>query len=332
LEYAGNNLKGLFAQRRNLLRPRFYRLLFDWRRFSELSLALLKSIDDSLTVGEFLREHRFSKPFIDHYFLPMGSAIWSCPLGTFEQFPIRFIVEFYRNHGLLSLRDRPQWRTIVGGSRRYVEAMTARFQDSIRMSCPVRRVQRFDDRVKIETANAIETFDHVVLACHSDQALRILDQDASNTETDVLSAFPYERNTAVLHTDVSVLPKRRAAWASWNYRIGNDQSRSHRLEANNSKATVSYDMNILQHIQSKHEFIVTLNSDDQIDPKKVLKQIIYHHPIFTTDRAAAQQRHGELIDQNRTSFCGAYWGNGFHEDGVVSAIAVCEKLRAECAV
>lgn len=323
LEYSGNGLRGIFAQRRNLVRPRFYRLLADWRRFNELSTTIFDSIDESLTVGEFLTSHRFSSAFIDHYFLPMGSAIWSCPLGSFLEFPIRFIIEFYRNHGLLSLNDRPQWRVIRGGSKEYVGAMINRIDGSIRKKSPVRSVRRLEDKVVIRLDDGEESFDHVILACHGDQALRILGSDASALESEILSQFPYERNRAVLHTDHSVLPRRRAAWSSWNYHIGTDA---------NAKATVSYDMNILQHIDSQNEFIVTLNGDDRINSSKILSKFEYHHPVFTSNRDAAQRRHHELINQNRTSFCGAYWGNGFHEDGVKSAMAVCQAMRAECMV
>ncbi len=327
LEYSGTGIRGLFAQHSNLLRPRFYRLLADWRRFSELSIKLFDTLDDSLTVGEFLNAHGFSRTFSELYFLPMGSAIWSCPLGTFNEFPIRFIIDFYRNHGLLSLRDRPQWRVVNGGSREYVRAMTRRFSDSIRTNSPVNSVRRHVTHVEVESRHGTESFDHVVLACHSDQALRMLADDASPTERDILSAFPYEKNKAVLHTDVSVLPKRRAAWASWNYHIGTSTS-----SAKDGAATVSYNMNILQHVQSKHEFIVTLNGTDRIDQSKILREFEYQHPVFTARRNAAQRRHSEILNQNRTSFCGAYWGNGFHEDGVNSAIAVCDAIGSECLV
>ena len=327
LEYSGTGLRGLFAQRCNLLRPRFYRLLADWRRFSELSIKLFETLDESLTVGEFLEAHRFSRAFSELYFLPMGSAIWSCPLGTFNEFPIRFIIDFYRNHGLLSLRDRPQWRVINGGSREYVTAMTRRFSDSIRTSTPVKGVRRHAGHVDVESRHGTESFDHIVLACHSDQALRVLGDDASTTERDILGAFPYEQNKAVLHTDISVLPKRRAAWACWNYHIDRPTSSS-----TNGAATVSYNMNILQHVRSEHEFIVTLNGNDRIDQNKILQEFDYQHPVFTARRHAAQCRHGEIVNQNRTSFCGAYWGNGFHEDGVNSAIAVCDAIGSECLV
>ncbi len=321
LEYNGSSLNGLFAQRRNLFRPSFHRMIRDILRFNREGpeLVLSRPADDSMTVGEFLKQHRYSREFADQYLLPMGAAIWSCPTGTFAEFPIRFIVEFYRNHGLLSVRHRPTWRVIEGGSRTYVAAMVPRFHDRVRLNTPVESVRRTVDGVDVTPLGQMaERFDHVVFACHSDQALRML-ADPMPAERELLGAFPYERNSAVLHTDESLLPRRRLAWASWNYQIPAEPT---------AHATVSYCMNILQHIRSKHTFCVTLNSDDRIDPANVLGRFEYHHPIFTTRRAAMQARHREVLNVNRTSFCGAYWGNGFHEDGVNSALAVCEALSA----
>ena len=316
LEYNGTSLNGLFSQRSNLFRPRFYRMIRDILRFNREAQTSASDASDDSTVSDFLSENRYSDEFAQHYLLPMGSAIWSCPTSTFADFPIRFIVQFYKNHGLLSLRDRPTWRVVRGGSNQYVAALTRRFRERIRLNCPVESVVRLDDGVRVQPrSSANETFEEVVFACHSDQALTILGNDASPTERDVLSEFPYEPNTAVLHTDTSVLPKRTRAWASWNYRIP---------AAPSHHATVTYDMNRLQHISSKNVFCVTLNGCDGIDEQKVIRRFQYSHPIFTARRAKAQKRHSELIRTNRTSFCGAYWGNGFHEDGVNSAIAVCE--------
>ncbi len=329
LEYNGSSLNGLFAQRRNLVRPSFYRMLSDILRFNRDApeLVLSRPATDESTVGEFLTRHRYSREFAEHYLLPMGAAIWSCPIGTFENFPIRFIVEFYKNHGLLSVRNRPTWRVMEGGSRNYVAKMAERLRDRVRLSTPIEQVRRSMNEVLIVPKNSPpETFDHVVFACHSDQALRML-ADPTATERAVLSEFPYGRNIAVLHTDRSVLPKRRRAWASWNYHVRGPSSRTGLLSSNSEQAaTVTYQMNLLQHLRSRHDFNVTLNSDEQIDSAKVLRRFEYHHPIFTVRRAAAQARHRELINVNRTSFCGAYWGNGFHEDGVVSALRVCESL------
>ncbi len=323
LEYNGSSFNGLFAQRRNLLRPGFYRMLRDVLRFNREApeLVLGQATSNETTVGEFLARHRYSREFAEYYLLPMGAAIWSCPLGTFENFPIQFIIEFYRNHGLLSIRHRPTWRVIEGGSRTYVEKMVQRFRERIQLSTPIECVRRSASEVIVVPRNRPpETFDHVVFACHSDQALRML-ADPTATERAVLSEFPYGRNIAVLHTDPGVLPKRQRAWASWNYRLTGEPSKH-----NEQAATVTYQMNMLQNLQSKHVYNVTLNSDDRIDPAKVIQRFEYHHPIFTVRRATAQARHPELINVQRTSFCGAYWGNGFHEDGVVSALRVCEAL------
>lgn len=321
LEYNGTSLNGLFAQRRNLVRPAFWRMLREIVRFNRI--APREVLDENraefsgMTVGQYVALRRFSPEFVRQYLLPMGSAIWSCPTGVFEQFPIRFLVEFYQNHGLLSVNHRPTWRVVEGGSRSYVTALLRRFSGQLHLNAPIGSVRRLADGVEVTPRGAApRRFDHVVFACHSDQALRML-ADPSPVELDLLGAFPYERNTAVLHTDTSLLPRRRRAWASWNYRLGADSE---------SRATVTYCMNILQHLQSRHTFNVTLNSDDRIDPAKVLGRFVYEHPIFTTRRAAVQARHAELIDANRTSYCGAYWRNGFHEDGVVSALAVCRKL------
>jgi predicted NAD/FAD-binding protein len=316
LEYNGHSLKTLFAQRRNLVRPSFYRMLADIVRFNREATKQIDDHDETMTVGEFLAKYRYSKSFAEHYLLPMGAAIWSCPMGKFREFPIRFIVEFYKNHGLLNIANRPTWRVVCGGSRTYVKAMTKSFQDRIRLRSPVVNVERFLDHVVIHTPTGSERFDRVVFACHSDQALKILGAQATVDEREILSAFPYERNVAVLHTDESLLPKRKAAWASWNYRV-NGQA--------NSPASVTYNMNILQGLRSPQTFCVTLN-DQSMAPDKVLRRIEYDHPVFTTARAEAQKRHFELLTSNRTSFCGAYWRNGFHEDGVVSAIRVVEAL------
>jgi predicted NAD/FAD-binding protein len=318
LEYNGCSLNTLFAQRRNLLRPSFYRMLADILRFNREARRLVDQCDDDTTVGEFLARHRYSREFADQYLLPMGAAIWSCPTGTFSQFPIRFIVSFYHNHGLLSVRNRPTWRYVLGGSRTYVQAMIHGFRDRIRLRTPVQSVRRFADHVSVQPRDGdAEKFDHVIFACHSDQALRMLGDGATRSEREILSAFPYGRNVAVLHTDESVLPRARRAWASWNYRLTGDES---------ALASVTYNMNILQKIRSRHTLCVTLNDESRIAPERVLRRFEYHHPIFTTRRTAAQARHSELLNHNRTSFCGAYWGNGFHEDGVVSALRVCEAL------
>ncbi len=320
LEYAGQSLNSLFAQRRNLLSPRFVRMLMDIVRFNRRALRQADQLSLSMTVAEFLQAGGYSDAFAQQHLLPMGAAIWSCPLGTFSQFPIRFIVEFYRNHGLLNIFNRPVWRVITGGSQTYVAALTESFRDRIQLQSPVQAVRRHLTGVEVTVrGRAPEWFDHVIFACHSDQALRILGADATPSERDVLGKFPYGRNVAILHTDSSILPRCRRAWASWNYRLTGDED---------APASVTYNMNILQELRSRHTFCVTLNDESRIDPGRILGRFEYAHPIFTTERSSAQARHGELLVMNRTSFCGAYWGNGFHEDGVVSALKVVDALRS----
>ena len=313
LEYNGSSLNGLFAQRRNLVRPGFHRMLRDILRFNREATEHLDRVPEGMTVQEYLANHRYSRAFADQYLLPMGAAIWSCPTETFARFPIRFIIEFYAHHGLLQIRDRPQWRVITGGSRQYVERLTAPYRERIRLSTPVHAVHRNGAGVMVESSRGLEQFDQVVLACHSDTSLRLL-RDADSVETDLLRAFPYGRNRVVLHTDDSVLPRRRRAWASWNYHIP---------PSSQARPTVTYWMNRLQGIESRHNFCVTLNEEQAINPAQVLGTYDYAHPVFTVERAAAQQRHREVIRRRGVSLCGAYWGNGFHEDGVRSALSVC---------
>lgn len=321
LEYNGHSLSTLFAQPGNLLRPGFHRMLLDILKFNREArrLAVDGAGDDETTVGDFLRRRSYSRQFAEQYLLPMGAAIWSCPVGTLAEFPIRFLVDFFHQHGLLNVRHRPTWRVIQGGSRRYVEALTAPFRDRIRVATPVLRVRRSIDRVELTLPDGLtERYEHVVFACHSDQALRLLGAGATPLEREVLGAFPYSRNVAVLHTDSSLLPRARRAWASWNFRVTDDAS---------APPSVSYNMNILQGLRSRETLCVTLNAEAQIDPARILRRFEYHHPVFTTRRAAAQARHSELLLANRTSFCGAYWRNGFHEDGVVSGMRVAEAIQ-----
>ena len=315
LEYNGSSLNGLFTQRRNLLRPSFLRMLRDILRFNRDGAVDAERVSARQTVGDYLLQGRYSEEFAHQYLLPMGAAIWSCPCSDFADFPIRFILDFYVHHGLLSLRDRPVWRIIDGGSQTYVGLLVEPFHDRIRLRCPVREVTRHENGVVVRHASGENTFDEVIFACHSDQALRMLN-DADGLETELLSAFPYSDNTAVLHTDETILPRQQRAWASWNYHI-TDQEKM--------RPALTYNMNILQQIDSSKTFCVTLNEDDSINPDEVLARFKYSHPVFTMRRAEVQQRHHEVIRRRHTSFCGAYWRNGFHEDGVVSALAVCAR-------
>ena len=318
-EYSGSSLNTLFAQRANILKPGFYRLLWDILRFNRDASRDADDLSSYMTAEDYVRKNGYSDEFAHKYLYPMGSAIWSCDVDAFAQFPIKFIAQFYRNHGLLQIKNRPQWRTIPGGSRSYVNAIIKPIKDRIQLKTPINRIERFENEVLVWTNDSgPQSFDHVIFACHSDQALSILKSNASQLERVVLSAFPYSRNVATLHTDESLLPKRRLAWAAWNYRLN---------EHTGSPACVTYNMNILQHLQCQSTVCVTLNGEELIDPKKILRNFIYHHPIFSTERENAQSHHDQLINRNRTSYCGAYWGNGFHEDGVVSALKVVERLR-----
>jgi predicted NAD/FAD-binding protein len=324
LEYRGMDLAGLFAQRRNVFRPRFWKLLRDFVRFRDIALQLADDHEE-ITVGQFFQQNSFSEWFIHKYFLPMGSAVWSCPRATFETFPIRFIIDFYRNHGMLGVQERPRWHVVSGGSREYVRALLQRLDAQIHLECPVQSVHRRGKGVDLAFAGGrIENFDHVVLACHADQALRMVGGDATATETELLSKFPYERNEVVLHTDVSLLPRRRKAWASWNYWVRGSED---------EKASVTYNMNILQGLNTEKTYCVTLNDTSRIDPQKVLRSFVYDHPVFQAGRSRYQGRHEELIDLQHISYCGAYWANGFHEDGVQSALRVArilEKKESAC--
>lgn len=314
LVYNGESLRGLLANPWNLASPTFYRLLADILRFNRVAPAKLEEVDSEETVGQFLKRLRFSNAFAENYLLPMGAAIWSCPMAQFAEFPIRFIIEFYVNHGLLKLTDRPIWRVLKGGSRSYIQAMQKRMHCAVELATPVHSIERQETGVMVKTAHSTGLFDEVVIATHSDTALK-MHANPTTVEQQVLSAFPYSQNRVVLHTDRHALPKPKAAWASWNYRLGNS----------NARPTLTYYMNLLQGIESPHDFCVTLN-DEHIDEKCILGEFQYSHPVFTTQRDAMQARHSELIRHDRISYCGAYWGNGFHEDGVVSALKVVEQF------
>lgn len=318
LEYNGNTLNSLFAQRRNLIRPKFYRMVADILRFNRHAPELLDA-QNEIPLGQYLAEQNYSQQFIQHYIIPMGAAIWSTDAEQMLAFPARFFVRFFHHHGMLSINDRPVWRVIRGGSARYVEALTRDFADRIRLNSPVLAVRRSQEAVWISTeAAGEEAYDRVVFACHSNQALGML-QDPSQNETEILSALPFQDNSVVLHTDQRLLPKRKLAWAAWNY---------HLTAQTSSHVTVTYNMNILQGLQSRTPLLVTLNRDDVITPSCIIKKLRYQHPIFTLKGVAAQARHHEISGLRRTSYCGAYWFNGFHEDGVRSGMRVAEEISA----
>jgi predicted NAD/FAD-binding protein len=310
LEYSGSGLNALFAQRRNILRPPFFRMIRDILRFNREAMTSLPFEDEHMTVGEYLLKHGYGWEFMNDYLVPMAAAIWSAEPVAIRDMPLQFLVRFFDNHGLLQLKDRPVWRVIKGGSREYVKKLVAGHRDRIRLDTPVRRVIRHSGGVEIITdRHGGEWYDAVFLACHSDQALAMLDEPTP-AERDVLGAIRYQDNEAVLHTDSTVLPKRRRAWAAWNYHIPEDPHRH---------VAVTYNMNMLQGLDCDRQYCVTLNNDRQIDPAKVIRRIEYQHPVFSREAVAAQLRQVE-VNTDRTYFCGAYWRNGFHEDGVVSAL------------
>lgn len=321
-EYNGHTFSTLFAQKRNVLRPKFWRLLYDIVRFNKLCKDIHKSADYSRfsTLGELLKLNRFNDFFQLHYILPMGAAIWSTSIKEMAQFEVEFFVKFFYNHGLLDITNRPQWYVIPGGSREYIAPLVADFKDKIYLNADISSVTRHDAGVDIKLRTGeLHQFDKVVFACHSDQVLALLG-DASEDELSVLGAIPYTENSVVLHTDRKLLPVKNAAWASWNYLLDQQTDRA---------AVVTYQMNILQSITSPKPFCVTLNYDEGIDESKVLRRFTYHHPVFNQKSIAAQKRKPQIDGKRHSYFCGAYWFNGFHEDGVRSAIDVAKQLGVE---
>jgi predicted NAD/FAD-binding protein len=312
LEYSSATLSTLFAQRRNLLNPGYVRMLRDILRFNKNAAQAVQNGAASLTLGEYLSTTNLSPRLARDYLMPMGSALWSVPRGRVLEMPAAFFVRFFENHGMLTVNDQPEWRVISGGSGRYVDALVAPFRQHIRTSTPVRRVQRHHAHVSVDG----ELFDHVIFACHSDQALSLL-ADPSRAEREVLGALPFQDNEVVLHTDTAVLPRSRRAWASWNYRVGADAE---------APATVTYNMNRLQTLKTEATYCVTLNATDSIRPETVLHRSRFSHPMYTLAGAAARARHGEISGHGHTHYCGAYWGFGFHEDGVRSAVDVAKRF------
>ena len=316
LEYAGHSLNSLFAQRSNLIRLSFFRMISSMKRFNkEARLDLLK-IDKNMTLGEYLKENNYSGEFINNYIVPIGAAIWSTIPSNIMNIPAVFFIRFFENHGLLQLLDRPKWWVIKGGSNQYVKKIVAQFKDKIKLSTPVNKIKRNGNSVTINFGldrQNEETFDAVVLATHSTQSLRLL-QEPTQDEKRILSAIPYQKNDAILHFDDSILPVRKLAWSSWNYLLDHGE---------NDPVALTYNMNILQGLDLPRTFCVTLNSTDNIDEAKIIKRLSYEHPLFTLEGIEAQKQKQKISGVNNTYYCGAYWRNGFHEDGVVSALEVC---------
>ena len=317
LEYAGHSLNGLFAQRSNFFRLSFMRILFSMRRFNAEARDDLGILDPQITLGQYLTSNNYPREFIQHYIIPIGAAIWSTVPKQMMDVPAVFFIRFFENHGLLQLVNRPNWWVISGGSKKYVEKMIYDFKNKIRLSTPVKNVKRGVDNITVKFGSSVlekENFDSIIFACHSNQSLAMLDSP-SKQEEEVLGAIKYQRNDALLHFDDSILPKRKNAWSSWNYLLDEDPNRA---------VALTYNMNILQSLKSDRTFCVSLNSGDLIDRSKVIKHLNYEHPLFTLSSINAQGRKHEVSGKNNTYYCGAYWRNGFHEDGVISALDVCK--------
>lgn len=313
LEYNGGSLAGLFAQPKNLVRPAFWGLLREVVRFNrEVRQA---AEHGSMTLGEFLRRGGYGTLFRENYIIPMVSAIWSMGLAACDEFPLPFFIKFFDNHGLLDLTNRPQWYTIQGGSSSYIEPLTRGFRQNIRLNTPVTGVRRQQDAVVVETPGGAELFDEVIFACHGDQAFALLGAPTP-AEKEVLSVFSCSDNMVILHTDTSHLPKARRAWAGWNYRV---------VDKALQQATVTYNMNILQRLDSRHTYLVTLNQ--RVAEEQVLARFNYRHPVYTMDAIRAQEKWQDISGVSSLHFCGAYWRNGFHEDGVSSALRVCSMVE-----
>ena len=316
IEYNATTLDKLFCQRRNLFRPKFYRMVRDILRFYREAPALLNSSDDELTLGDYLDQQHYSQTFIDDHILPMASALWSGPPQIVRNFPARYFVAFMANHQMLKTDNRPQWRTVCSGSSTYVQAFKQSFNGELRLDCPVQAIIRDNNGISIETKGDQKYYDKLILACHSDQALGLL-QNASDQETEILGAMSFQENDVVLHTDASLMPKHPKAWASWN---------ALKLNEPQTHCTVTYYMNMLQNLEAPEPLLVTLNCTDRIDSEKILKRRSYHHPVYTPASLAAQKRRTEINGVNNTWYAGAYWGWGFHEDGAKSAQEVVDRI------
>ncbi len=324
VEYAGTSLTGLFSQKKNWVNRKFWRMLGEIIQFNKQCTALYETgqIDEQLTLGDYLTQKGYSDFFRNLYILPMVSAIWSSGNQTAARMPMRFFVRFFHNHGLLTIFNQPQWYTIQGGSKSYLKPITKPFINKLFCSTPVRSIRRFENKVIIHTdSRGEESFDQVILACHSDQALSLL-ADPSFDEQRILSRIPYVNNQVCLHRDTNLLPKAKSAWASWNYL---NLPEGELLD----KTALTYNMNILQKISSPHTFCVSVNANSLINPELVLGQYEYSHPVFTPDSVSAQKSWSEISGINRTHYCGAYWRNGFHEDGVVSGLKVVEMISGQ---
>ncbi|MEY2928729.1 MAG: hypothetical protein RLZZ583_292 [Pseudomonadota bacterium] len=316
-EYNGTSLNALFAQRKNFMNPRFYKMISEILRFNKSSIILLSS-DEEISLGDYLKRERYSDFFKKYYILPMGSAIWSSNIKTMMEFPAKFFIQFFNNHGMLNINDRPQWLTISGGSINYVNKMIEPFRKKIKLNQNIKYVERKKDHIAIHHKDRIEKFDWVFFACHSDEALKLIKSPGLH-EKNILKAIPYTDNEVVLHYDDHFMPKRKLAWAAWNYHIDDNA---------NSPASLTYNMNILQNLKTEAPLLVTLNPMQKINKKKIIKTLSYAHPQYSLRSIEAQSKYHLISGVNRTSFAGAYWGNGFHEDGVKSALDAIQQFNA----
>jgi uncharacterized protein len=319
LEYNATSLDSLFCQRRNLLSPRFWGMLRDLLRFYREAPALLDSAGPGPALGEYLAAGGYGCAFRDEHLIPMASALWSAPASRILEFPAQYLVRFMANHRMLQIRGRAPWRVVSGGSASYVTALRARWRVDERLNCPVTSVRRTAGGIQVVSRGGTEYFDQIVLAGHSDQSLAIL-ADATHREREILESIPYQHNEAVLHTDASLLPSDRKAWAAWNAFVPDQPHEA---------CTISYCMNLLQGLTSREPLVVTLNRTAAIDPAKILRRMQYRHPVYTEASVAAQSRRAEIQGQRNTWFAGAYWGWGFHEDGIRSAVDVCTALMSQ---
>ena len=315
-EYAGNSINSIFSQRKNIFKPSFLMMIYHILKFNYQSKRDIKKISTNITLKQYLDSSSYSKEFIDKYIIPMGAAIWSTSPELMLQVPAVFFIRFFKNHGLLDITNRPQWWVVKNGSNQYVKEIVKPFKENIKLNTKISSIKRKNNGVEVSYDDNKEFFDSVIIATHSDQALSLIN-DLTEKENDILSKIKYKKNTALLHTDTSILPNRKIAWSSWNYLINRNQEKI---------VTLTYNMNILQTLKSNKTYCVTINDSTNINRSKILKEINYSHPLFTIDSVDAQKRKDEICGKNNTYFCGAYWGYGFHEDGVNSALDVCKKF------
>ncbi len=305
-EYNGTSINSLFSQRKNLVNFRFLKMIFEILRFNKQAIKLKSK---TITLSQYLKKNNYSDFFCNNYILPMGAAIWSSDIKTILNFPAHFFISFFKNHGMLSIYNRPQWLTISGGSEKYVKKLTSSFKNKIRLNSKIKKINRYKNHISIEDNRSKEKYDYIFFACHSDEALNMLSKPTAD-EITILKALPYQENEVILHTDSSIMPKKKLSWAAWNYNIDSSDS---------EPITLTYNMNILQNIKSKKDLLVTLNPKKPIQKENIIKNLKYSHPKFSIKGISAQRMKNKISGKNRSFFAGAYWGKGFHEDGVKSA-------------